>query len=71
MSIGCAMIQYTQNEQGHDWVHQNYVCNYSNSIARGHPVYNSGKTCTLCQTGCSEEYPGLCNVGEQVEPTKT
>ncbi|KAL9706602.1 hypothetical protein quinque_010120 [Culex quinquefasciatus] len=71
VSIGCAMIQYTQNEQGHDWVHQNYVCNYSNSIARGHPVYNSGKTCSLCQTGCSEEYPGLCNVGEQVEPTKT
>lgn len=69
--IGCAMIEYTQNEQGHDWVHQNYVCNYSNSIARGHPVYIKGPTCSLCQTGCSDVYPGLCNIGEQVEPTKT
>lgn len=71
VSIGCAMIQYTQNEQGHDWVHQNYVCNYSNSIARGHPVYISGPTCSKCETGCSQVYPGLCNIGEQVEPTKT
>lgn len=71
VTIGCAMIQYTQNEQGHDWVHQNYVCNYSNSIARGHSVYIKGATCTLCQTGCSEVYPGLCNIGEQVAPTKT
>ncbi|XP_049283913.1 antigen 5 like allergen Cul n 1-like [Anopheles funestus] len=68
-AVGCAMIQYTQNEQGHDWVHQNYVCNYSNSIARGHPVYVKGNPCELCVTGCSTAYPGLCNIGEPVQPT--
>ncbi|XP_061516719.1 antigen 5 like allergen Cul n 1 [Anopheles gambiae] len=68
-AVGCAMIQYTQNEQGHDWVHQNYVCNYSNSIARGHPVYIKGNPCELCVTGCSANYPGLCNIGEPVQPT--
>ena len=64
------MIQYTKREDNHDWVHQNFVCNYSNSIARGHPVYIKGSKCSGCLTGCSDKYPGLCNIGEPVQPTR-
>uniref|UniRef100_U5EZT9 Venom allergen-1 n=1 Tax=Corethrella appendiculata TaxID=1370023 RepID=U5EZT9_9DIPT len=66
VSMACAMVQYTQNEGGQDWVHQNFVCDYSSSHVRQKPVYEKGPTCTKCITGCNPVYPGLCNIGEPV-----
>jgi len=56
--IGCAMVKFNSK-----WY---FVCNYSQTNVLSWPVYITGTPCSGCKSGCSTNYPGLCNVNEIV-----
>ncbi|XP_055549624.1 venom allergen 3 homolog [Wyeomyia smithii] len=62
--IGCSMVTYHESP----WINQLFVCNYAITNIIGQPVYQIGNYCSMCTTGCNPHYPGLCNIGEAINP---
>ncbi|XP_001862537.2 antigen 5 like allergen Cul n 1 [Culex quinquefasciatus] len=64
ISVGCSMVRWISEP----WINSYFVCNYAITNIIGYPVYRAGPTCSGCQAGCSLQYPGLCNIGENINP---
>lgn len=60
--IGCTIVNYLANS----WKNTLLVCNYGQTNMISWPVYRTGKPCSGCRSGCSKNYPGLCNTNEVV-----
>lgn len=63
--IGCGLADYIIG----NYRRLHLVCNYSYGNIRGGRVYEEGESCSLCETGCSDDYPALCNENEVVPNT--
>lgn len=62
--IGCAIALFYQYYGKKTWNAMLVACNYSFTNILGDPSYTQGAPCSQCYTGCSREYPGLCNPDE-------
>lgn len=58
--VGCAMSKYNIGKK-----YVLFACNYSLGNIDSQPVYKTGKPCSNCKSGCSKNYPGLCNSNEK------
>lgn len=61
--IGCALVYYVTDKGARQNLF--FVCNYSSANIPNHPIYEVGKPCSKCATGCSKISPGLCNTEEE------
>uniref|UniRef100_A0A182QMS0 SCP domain-containing protein n=1 Tax=Anopheles farauti TaxID=69004 RepID=A0A182QMS0_9DIPT len=61
--VGCGATRYYNDARKRSYVY--YVCNYSNDVKHGQPVYRQGTQCGKCDGSdatakCSTTFPGLC-----------
>ncbi|XP_058452432.1 venom allergen 3 homolog [Malaya genurostris] len=60
--IGCSLVSYIKSP----WINKYFVCNYAITNIVGQPVYQAGKKCSKCTTGCNSKYDGLCSPSEVI-----
>jgi len=60
--VGCSAVQVLSSD---GWYSIYIACNYATTNIIGVPVYRSGPTASLCQTGKNPKYPGLCSESEK------
>lgn len=59
--VGCAMTQFASGIKS-----ALFACNYSLGNILTKQVYTTGVPCSKCKSGCSKNYPGLCNTNEKM-----
>lgn len=59
--VGCAMVQYVRDGTKYLLA----VCNYSFGNVQNESIYEKGKPCSKCATGCSANSPSLCKTKEE------
>lgn len=62
--VGCAMIEYLAEEQQSKTPFDAFLltCNYEYTNVLNEPMYEKGKACSSCPSGCSPIYKALCKV---------
>lgn len=58
--VGCSGVEFAGKNT---WNYQ-ITCNYATNNFYGERVYETGKECSACLTGCHEEYTALCSEDE-------
>jgi len=72
IAVGCAFAAYHDSVIKPPDVYKMVLgaCNYAFFNMVGQPIYTSGPVASQCTTGTNPKYPGLCAVGEPVNPNE-